>query len=983
MLKATGRVAALFLVTGVVGVVLFGVLRAKRAPGAAPASPSVVDLGAPPDVSQTGASSGGGSPQDLIALADEGVWTRVDPATGRVRYRMTWKSLDPAPGAPGEFRIERPRVWMIEDGRTLRLEATGAAIVWPSRDEVPESGEMTGGVVLTVFESEGTDDAALEAAGALGSVRTESMSFNQATRELRTADVVDFQSPGIRASGTGLTLRLGADRSRPVSFLRVERSGRIEFRPAQRAENRSGDGHATPGQTPTAISPFEFHKVAIGGGVQLASGGGTVSGDELTLFARTQGGRFREGAIAEFKPAAAARMNKPPTSSGASSAEANPASKDGGGAVLTWGGSLELRAVRDEPVELAQDDLVARIAAGSSDRVVTFADDATGSRFAARSVEYAATTRRVRATGGVRADLPDIASIHAEAIEMDLTTGRGVIAAGGEAWLIGEAAGTVAGPLEKGVRPRGARWSERAEFSLDASDGPIGSAGYAIVKQLRLEGGVSVVDGAAALESDGLRVLFDRSDRAGMSPTSTITRLAASGSARARDERGGTVSGEDIDVLFEQDDRGEPVPTIATVRENALARRANESLRADLIEAMLRRAPDGDIEIASVEALDNVVGTLTRDGNTITFKARTLRADASLEAADLIGEPVVIERAGASGNGSLSGPSMRIEAKEGMQQLTIFGAGAARFAGRGEGDEPVTVDAEWQGSLIYNDSRGRAEVEGGATAHINAGENERHLARGERIVIDLTPAEDAKRAGAERELVRALIEGTSETPAEVELRRYVAGTLAGGGGSLEGLAFLRGPSIEVSNGTDLLQVEGKGVLLLEDRRAARAGGVPTEAKQGPIEFKGVRGTTLFSWDGGMMLDRRAGSGEMRDNVLIRHKDAATSEIAEVACHRAEMTFTESRAAAGAPEGIVLTRAEATGGVTARYKALQLSSARLIYEAAGRIIVAAEPGGSITIYDEESGQPISGEAAIVDTATGTYRIEKLESVAMPR
>jgi hypothetical protein len=156
-----------------------------------------------------------------------------------------------------------------------------------------------------------------------------------------------------------------------------------------------------------------------------------------------------------------------------------------------------------------------------------------------------------------------------------------------------------------------------------------------------------------------------------------------------------------------------------------------------------------------------------------------------------------------------------------------------------------------------------------------------------------------------------------------------------------------------------------------------------ETKQGPIEFNGVRGTTFFSWDGGMVLDRRAGTGEMRENVLIRHKDAATSQIAEVACHRAEMTLAESRPGSTSLDGIMLTRAEATGGVTARYKALQLSSARLIYEAAGRIIVAAEPGGTITIYDEESGQPISGEAAIVDTATGTYRIEKLESVAMPR
>ncbi len=964
MLKATGRLAALFLVTGVVGLVLFGVVRSKRGAVNPPAAaPAVRDFGAPPDVSNAGGSSGGGSPQDLIALADEGAWTRVDPATGRVRFKMTWKRLDPE--ARGEFRIERPRLWMIDGGRTIRLESLHANVVWPSRNDVPESGEMSGGVVLTAYDGEGTSDAAFGGVEMIGSVRTESMSFNQAARELQTPDTIRFQSAGIQASAVGMTLRLGADRSTPISFFRIERDGRIEFSAEERGRTahapRAGDQQ--PRASGSVENPFEFYEVTLDGGVSLDAGGRSMAAGVLTLFARTRDGRLRDGAIAAFESADRrdGRGERPTRKSDAG--RANPA-------ILTWNGALELRVLGEQPIELATDDLVARLSAAGGG--VEMVDRETRSRLDAESIEYAATTRRIKAVGGaqgVEARIGDTARVRADQFELDLTTGEGAISGGGEAWL-----------LDKDHR--GARWTERAEFAFDAADGPIGSADSAVMKHLRLAGGVSVMDGEAALEADGLRVMFDRTEGDNGAPASTLTRLAASGSARAHDSRGGTVRGENIDVLFERDARGEPVPTIATIRENAVAERKDESLSADLIEAMLARSPDGDVQIASVEALDHVVGTIARDGSIITVNARTLRADALLETADLIGEPVTIERTSSNGTGMLSGPSMRLEAREGVQRLTIFGAGTSRYAGTGSDGVETSIEVDWTGGLIYTDAIGRAEVEGGANARLSSGADERHAARGERIVVDLTPAAEAAQRGGERELVRALIEGTDEAPAEIELRRYVAGTLAGGDGSLEGLAFLRGPSIEVSGVASRLHVEGPGVLLLEDRRpASLADG--SNARGGPIEFNGTRGTTLFSWESAMTLDRATGLGEMSQNVIIRHKDAATSRIAEIACQRATMTLAESQPGSGSLDGITLTRAEATGGVTARYKALQISSAILIYEAAGRIIAAAEQNGSITIYDEESGRSVSGEAAIVDTATGTYRIEKLESIAMPR
>lgn len=940
MLKTTGRMAALLLVSGVVGVVLFGVLRARKGAGTGSVDQRVRDFGAPPAVDDAG--SEGSSPQDLIALADEGAWTRVDAATGRVKFRMTWKRLDPE--AAGEFRIDRPRLWMIEDGRTIRMEASAARVVWPSRDEAPESGEMSGGVSITAFEREGMDDAALRGAEVLGTVRTATLGFVQAARELRTGERVEVEGRGVRASGEGMTLRLGADRARPISLLRIEQAGRVEYSPeeakkaAREAGERGGAGDSTAGEV-------AFYRLAVAGAVRLESGGRSASAEDVTAWARLVNGRLRDGAIGGDEARGGA----------GDSASSAAAVETGDDVVVTWGGSLELRALGDEPTELGGEDVLVRMKAGESE--VEFADARSDRRAWARQVEYGATSRRARADG-LRVERGGAESARVEQIDLSLTTGEGVVAGGGEAWS--------GAPGERASR--GATWREGAEFTLDTA------ARDAAVKSVKLMGGATLTGDGATLEAHAVRAEFATGGGDG-APGSRIARLSASGGARGRDAKGGEVGGETIDVLFEPTAQGDAVPTVAAVRGGAYARREGESLRGELIEATLGRAADGDVEVATVEAREGVAAEIARDGATITAKADTLRADARMEVAEFVGEPVRITRIAGDGEGELSGRSMRMEAKEGSQRLTVFGEGAGRFAGA-NGGQKVEVEVDWKGGVVYDDTRGRAEIEGATEARVAVGADERHVARGSRMEIGLTPADAARERGGERELVRAMIEGAGEVPAEVELRRYVPGTLNGGEPTLEGLALLRGPTVELMNGAGLLRVEGAGVLLLEDRRSAEAR--PTKA--GPIEMGGVRGTTLFTWQGGMTLDRGAGTGVLADDVLIRHRDAGTGEIAEVACHRAEIRFVESP---GGGEGMTLTRAEASGGVTGRSGVLQLSGSRLMYDATGRIVLASEPGGSVTLYDEAKGQPISGEAAIVDMATGVYRIERLESVALPR
>jgi hypothetical protein len=949
------------LVTGVVGVVLFSAVQRPKGVKREPAGSTEFR---PPPTKGSASESGAGLPQDLVALSEEGVWTRVDPLTGRLRFRMTWKRLDPREA--GEFVIDEPRMWMAEDGRTVRLEAPTARVVWPSRDKEPESGRLSGGVRVSVADREGMDDVSLKGARELGTMRTEALEFQQASREISTAERVEIESPGVKASGVGLTLRLG-EGAAALSLLRIERAGRVEFRAEEsRAWSEANAGEDGVGEARgVEAEAMAYYRATIGGGVRLESGSRRVTAEDVQVVARTVGGRLREGAIAEFESTGARAATDGAAARSPRGGESSPT-------VVTWSGALEVRAVRDPGEALAKDDVVVRVSGGAVE--VVFEDAAAGNRVAASSVEYGATRRRVAARG-VRAEIVDVARVRAETVEVDLTTGDGVARGAGEGWLVGRAAGFDAGPTETGARRRGATWGERATFTLDTSEGPVGAGGVAAVKEVRFFGGAGLVDGEAGLTAEDLVATFERRE-AGSVPR----RLSASGMARAHDARGGCVRGETIDFLFDVDEDGASTPRTATIRGGALAEREGESLGADLIEATLARSADGDVEVATVEAKGGVAATIARGASvgTIVAKADTLRTETGLRAVDLIGEPVTVERRGANGVGALRGGSMRVEGSGDAQRLTVFGAGEAlyRMTEReptGGVSRPTDVEVTWTGGLVYDDVMGRAEVEGGALARMSAGDDERHVGRGERIVVDLA----AKEAGAEgdRAVERALIEGNAEHAAEVELRRYAAGPAAGER-ALEGLAFLRGPSIELTGGASRLRVEGAGVLLLEDRR-------PAEAEPAAEEFGGMRGTTLLSWEGVMSMDRAAGSGEMTGNVLIRHKDAASGQRAEMASQRARVWFSEGAAGAGSIE-MVLTRAEASGGVAARYRALQLGASRLVYDAAGsRVLAASGEGSVVTIYDEEAGRSVSGEAASVDLATGAYRIERMDAVSMPR
>lgn len=955
-MRSAGRWIALLLLAFAAAVVVYGVQAWRAGRASRPAVASATEFGPPPASSRTIDPAAGGT-QDLVALAGEGVWTRVDPETGRVVVRFTWSRLDPLES--GEFEVHSPRLWLFEEGGSARLASPRGRIVWPSRDQAPESGRLEGGVELGLYERGANEDRRGEPRLR---ARTPSISFHRPAREVTAEGRVEVEGSGVRASGVGMRLRYDPDSDYRVSLLRVEREGRIEYVPGVSGEASTTEGRAAASRPGDAEAVEALYRVVLEGGVTVSSGGRAAAGERLTILARTINGSLREGAVAEGRTPAARREE--------SSRRDSPDATDA--LAVEWAGPMELRPARDLPAELARDDVFVRFDSPASGRV-EYRAGGGATIIEAQAFEYAATTRRLAALGGdggVRAAMPGVEAARVGDVRVDLEEGAALVAGAGDVRLAD--AGADGGP------PRGARWGERAELMFDeGSDGLVPS-------QVRLIGSAALFEGEASVCGDVMTARFEPIGEERGASESVIRHLTVAGSAGARDARGGSVSGEAIDVIFEADGRGRSIPKVAAVRGGARASREGESLSAELIEATLDQSADGKTVVSRVEARGAVVaGVVRADAHEaaaprrIMVRADTLRADAALQAVELIGAPAEIAQESGEDRGAVRGGSMRVEGAEDARRLTVFGAGSAwhEATPRGDGGErPIRADVEWTGGMIYDDLAGRAEVEGGARARLAVGANERHEARGRGMIVDIAPPGEARSAGR-RAVVRARVDGEDDAPAEVELRRYASDAEPR---RLEGLAFLRGPAVELTRGTDHLAVEGPGVLLIEDRRpGGDAGGEP--GGEAGFVFAGRRGTTLFSWEGGMALDRATGLGEMRGDVRIRHKDAASGLFTEVMSDRAAAHVVES-----GEGGLRLARAEAIGGVEARHRALVILGDRLEYDAsAERFLVAAEGAGRVTIHDGEAGRTIDCGAASVDLASGRYRVERLHAGSAPR
>ena len=926
-----------------------------------------------------------------LAGGEEWTWRQVDKASGRVQYEIRAERVDPEEG--GRILLTEPRARIFLGQRVVRVSAASGELVKP-HDAQPESGKLSGGVVMELFEVGAGEAQAAELDGRapVGTLRTGSLSFESALGQVTTEDEIEIESDGLSFHGRGLTLRVGElERGRRyvLNLLRIEESGGLRVRPS--VFERDGEGSGGGGESESAAkgeggpggtgtpAPEDFYRATLQGGVEVAQGERRISAERLTLFARLLEGKLAPGAIKPLtmpeddapapKPRAFDGQWSESFAGGAVKETADPEEE----IAMTWAGPLEVRPEKARPAELARDDVLVWFASPKQN-VVEIVDGATGAGARCASMMYGLTTARLILSGvgpasrDVRLSAPDVGEVLGDDLEVDLASlPRGVVRmpSGGEARAAGDSEGSETGSI---------RWGESAEigFEVVRRGGKLEVA----AQSLAMRGDVHAADRGNAISANFVQAEFrEREGEAGERSEREIalSRLYLKGDVRGASEDGGTLKADEAEVEF-AGPASKPTPVGARANGAVRVERAGDWLSAEHVDTTFATDAQGRLRVSK---LDADTGVALGSARGLGATTEQLRADLDQEVVELTGDSTELSYVDGGTHYALHSSSMRLDGQ--ARRLVAFGRGEATYRLAGVRGIADSGRMEWTGGMYYDDVAGTADMLGDVVASRVPGQLERQHAEAGQVRISITPwSTQAGDEVGERRLLAIDLEGSDETPALLELRRYRAG--APDEAELETLIALRSGTIGFDAVGEVLRAPEDGLLLVEDRRkgevaeGASGGEVGTDSE--------VRGTTAFQWKDGLTFDRPTGEAMMRRDVRVRHMGLETGRVTQLECESLHAHF--RKPGEEQPGMSPLLSVDATDAVYLHHGTIEVVCDGLAFDAIREQIEATAAGGNrVTVLDSADGRHFTAETIEVDLRTGQWRAVKATGIQLTR
>lgn len=924
-----------------------------------------------------------------LAGGEEWTWRQVDKGSGRVQYEITAERVDPEEG--GRILLTKPRARIYLGQRVVRVSAMSGELVKPP-DAEPESGKLGGGVVMELFDV-GADEgqaADLDALTPVGTLRTDSLSFESALGQVTTEDEIDVESEGLSFHGRGLTLRVGelerGHRYR-LNLLRIEESGGLRVLPTaferthedgakgdEAPRSKSADSDEQSGQAaPTA----DFYRATIQGDVDVAQGERRVTAERLTVFAKLLGGKLAPGAIrklalpAEEKPKA---ETKPRTFEGTwSESFAGSRTREAAqpqDVTLTWSGPLEIRPEKTEPAELARDDVLVWFASPKRN-VVEIRDAETGAAARCASLMYALTTARLMLSGvgpasaDVRLSAPGVGEVLADDLEVDLADlPRGVVRmpSGGVARAAG---GT------ESENPGTIRWRESSEitFELERRGGDLAVA----ARSVAMRGDVHAAEGDNRISADSIQAEFrPRQGEPGV-PENALSRLHLKGDVRGASEDGGTLSADEAEVEF-GGPASKPIPLEARAHGSVRVDRAGDWLTAEHVDAHFATDQSGRLRVSK---LDADTGVALGSARGLGATTEQLSADLDHQIVELTGDGSELSYEHAGTRYALHSASMRLDGN--TRRLVSFGRGDATYRLSGTEGVEDSGRMEWSGGMYYDDIAGTADMMGDVVASRVPGPLERQHAEAGHVRVSITPwsSEDGDDV-EQRRLLAIDLEGADDAQASLELRRYRAG--GPDEAELETLVALRSDTIGFDAVDQVLSAPQAGLLLVEDRRK---GNVKEGAATSDVgKETEVRGTTAFEWKDGLTFHRATGEAVMKRDVRVRHMGLETGRLTQLECESLHAHF--RKPGQEKPGASPLLSVNATDAVYLHHGTIEVVCDALAFDAVKEQIEAsAGDGNRVTVLDSADGRHFSASTIEVDLRTGQWRAVKAAGIGLSR
>jgi lipopolysaccharide export system protein LptA len=611
-------------------------------------------------------------------------------------------------------------------------------------------------------------------------------------------------------------------------------------------------------------------------------------------------------------------------------------SSGAGDIVLSWTGMLQISPVLpadSEPVPDALDagnHFAARFSADkpAGEAFITLTDTASDLLATCGSIDYRATTRELRLTGGsgtahVAVDSPAFGRAVLASAKIDLGSGVAQASGAGVLALIkpdvdaaralttsGELA-SIGGGLEKdSVRARVVRqlaWRDQADVQLKLERGRLTSR----LELATFTGEVAARDGSSMLAGDFLRAEFGvpRLPSGAAIRGTLLKSLRLTGRVRASAGASSgvalmnappaptdpSVRADQLDVLFAPTADGrESYPAVATAVGNALAKTPDAQIAASTLEARMVRAASGEIEWDTVSAEGAPVFQRT-DG--VFARADKMRVDARSRAADLTGATVTIGR----GPTEVTASQGRIRLEDASGRVVVAGPGTFRHAQPDGGNPhtPSTISVNWTRGMVFDNTLGSVDCDGDVRFEA-AAELASQKASGDQVRLQLTPLPSSAAAGpgsSPGSLGSVLGQGTNSTgnPANLALegRRVLRAEAIGAAASSpsskpasaarveayrysrqadgqrrrDQVLFLESQRIIADDVQQTLSVPVAGFAIMRDERPLSPG---HQADDANADAQSLRGTARLSWAGSMSFARSTGELSMQRDVELVH-----------------------------------------------------------------------------------------------------------------
>jgi hypothetical protein len=1007
--RLAGRIVASLLFLFTVGIIALALYRNGLAPGGGTGSANGASEASGGAVETL---SGAMEPVPLTSFGletDRGVVSIHDPDTGELDVMLTYESLEPLPN--GLLVMSRPMAWIFEGETIVLVEAAEGQVHWPSRDREPESGTLNGGVEMSVFASGRelfTDDQTTreQMGEAAATMETASIHFNAVLMELTTLDPIELTAPGLVTRGDGLTVRV-SEIDRTLKLLRVNNYHSATFDPvAMRAWQKTqrdrkkqlASTTSSEDRPPTVSDPeldqppdsngsaaapeprIDLYHARFAGEVHVTDSIRSLDAEQIDLWARLEDGSLPDGAIGSFDRITQPQpQHRTDPEDGAERPGDKTAPEEAEQNIIEFTGSgpLEIRPIREEPQQLAQDDVYLQIQSPKSNAVVA-RDGQSGAQLRCVTLGYGATSRKFSTLGlagtGVTASLPGVFEAVVGRFDQDLTSGEGSFPGPG---VITFATKEGAEADAFGASDATIRWQDGCAFELDTLDGPVGSTNAIVPLSVRLTGRVEATFGGHEVRGGEAVVTMERSKDPVTGENGAVIRsITVRESARLVSDGFGRIAGNEMTLLFDHTHpNAEPVIARASASGGVIAEDERGRVQAESLTATFDAAGQAVLLTAREQASVSSPEGYTASGDDISI--------------DLVHRTAVLTGGASLGQTtddyiqSLRGEQISLD--ELAQVVEVHGAGFAEYATPKRSDPTHDqLKVEWSEGMRFNNLSGQADFLGAAliTAERTrpSGDLERVIGEGSRLTVHLTPytPEGARRLLRVEIEERVHQDGTS-SHAELDLRQFADGRAE----RLEGLLNLRGPRIVYDAQVHRLIVPEPGTLLIDDRRTDAGGERGASADD---DFPEVRGSTGFWWDGALTLDIRDGAHEalMQGRVRMVHQPRGESDRLEMECERLTARIAPDGGGNGAENGsLTLEEVLAEEAVFVRNGGLELVADTLRYDGnAQRVIARATTGNRITVLDAVQRSHFVAEEVALDILSGRWTITRGAAIAMP-